>query len=398
MTSLVSYEQYVDETIDVFLNQLRERFAGNEEIVDLPRWLHYYSLDVIFTVSYGRPFGFLKAGKDIEDIIKNTQSMLSYFGPISQIPWLDKLFLKNPLLLWLGRRGFLNASSPVARKVLRLQTARVQQDAEGKLPESSSDTPSSSAEDLLSKFIQAKHQHPDIITDREITMLGLSMFFAGSDTTAWTLTAIIYYLLRNPPALHSLRAELSTHLNSNTSKIPFSTAQSLPYLNCCIKEAFRLHPAARFTALRIVPPGGTTICSHDIPAGVEVGVNAWPMHRNTEIFGDDVDDFRPERWLEQHTDADGVSSSKHNAGDRERLARMNACLSQFGHGSFQCIGKNISLLEMYKLVPRLLREFELEMVNPEKEWEFGMGAFVGQKGVDVRVRSRSWRAKEEISA
>lgn len=108
-----------------------------------------------------------------------------------------------------------------------------------------------------------------------------------------------------------------------------------------------MHPAARFTPERVVPPSGATICGHFIPAGIVVGVNAWVIHRRTDIFGDDANKFRPERWLK-----DGEYSI-------EKIQEMERNLIHFGYGSYSCIGKNISLLEMYKLVPAVFSRFKV---------------------------------------
>lgn len=85
------------------------------------------------------------------------------------------------------------------------------------------------------------------------------------------------------------------------------------------------------------------ICGEHIPECTIVSCNAWVIHRNKQIFGDDVDMYRPERWLE----------------DPERTKVMAATLFHFGMGSRTCIGKNISLLEMYKAVPSILKTFEV---------------------------------------
>lgn len=64
-----------------------------------------------------------------------------------------------------------------------------------------------------------------------------------------------------------------------------------------------------------------------------------------------MDVFRPERWL--------VDESKDEEKEKQRLKDMGSCMLQFGAGSRTCIGKNISLLEIYKVVPSLLRSFEV---------------------------------------
>ena len=65
-----------------------------------------------------------------------------------------------------------------------------------------------------------------------------------------------------------------------------------------INEALRIHPNTGLILERVVPPEGATIDGYTIPGGTIVGVNAWVIHRDAEIFGEDVLEFRPERWLE----------------------------------------------------------------------------------------------------
>lgn len=73
----------------------------------------------------------------------------------------------------------------------------------------------------------------------------------------------------------------------------------------CIKEAMRMHPGVSLPLERIVPLGGTKLCGTYLPAGTVVGVNAAVIHRDRTIFGEDADDFRPERWLK-----DGQESAR----------------------------------------------------------------------------------------
>lgn len=127
------------------------------------------------------------------------------------------------------------------------------------------------------------------------------------------------------------------------NKTLFSEAWKLPYLHACIQEAFRLHPPVSFTAERIVPPPGDTIDGHFVPGGTVVGCNPWVVHRDKATFGKDVDQYRPERWL----------------GEPEIVYRMNQALFQFGAGNHTCLGKNIAYLEIYKLIPSLMRTFEV---------------------------------------
>ncbi|KAK7702347.1 hypothetical protein SLS64_009639 [Diaporthe eres] len=73
--------------------------------------------------------------------------------------------------------------------------------------------------------------------------------------------------------------------------------------------------------------------------GTIVGCSAWVYHRNKSIFGEDADVYRPERSL--------VDESLDKEKEGARIKEMTGTMLQFGIGSRNCIGKNISLLEIY---------------------------------------------------
>lgn len=82
----------------------------------------------------------------------------------------------------------------------------------------------------------------------------------------------------------------------------------------------RVHPGVSFPLERIVPKGGVRVSGKHLPEGTIVGMNAAVIHRNKEIFGEDADTFRPERWMgeeervkvmDRHLLTVSVSSSLH---------------------------------------------------------------------------------------
>ena len=207
--------------------------------------------------------------------------------------------------------------------------------------------------DLLSMFLKAKNDRPEFMTDARVLTMAVSMAFAGSETTAISLAAVFYFLLRNQQAYEKLNKEISDAVESGKienrpdGSVSWTESQQLPYLDACIQEAFRMHPAPGLPLERVTPPQGSEIDGHHIPGGTIVGVNAWVIHRREDVFGKEPYSYRPERWLD-------VS--------KEQLKEMKANMFQFGAGSRTCIGKNISLLEIYKLVPSFLRRFEVRFL------------------------------------
>jgi hypothetical protein len=90
------------------------------------------------------------------------------------MPILDKLFWKNPIVMWLSRYGLCDNTFPAVPFAKKAMSQRVKAEAEGKIQRSQ--------EDFLAKFIQAKTLHPDVVGDQEVLAMALSMVFAGSET------------------------------------------------------------------------------------------------------------------------------------------------------------------------------------------------------------------------
>jgi cytochrome P450 len=263
--------------------------------------------------------------------------------------------IKNPVLRYLDQ---YNLYSPGTSAVVRFAQARIAErfaePNDAKIKSGPNGAVKKSRGDLLEQFLKAKADHPEFMTDERVLVMATSMAFAGSETTAISLAATFYYLLRNPASLTKLRAELDQAVTDGRLRpvidskgmVTWAEAQRLPYLDACIKEAFRLHPAAGLPLERIVPESGAEIAGQFVPGGTIVGCSAWVLHKREDLFGSEVDVFRPERWTEAAP---------------ERRKEMEGHMFQFGMGSRTCIGKNISLLEVYKLVPSFLRRFEVSL-------------------------------------
>ena len=188
----------------------------------------------------------------------------------------------------------------------------------------------------------------------------VSIAFTGSEPTAVLMSGVFGSLLRNRRCLENVYEELDHKAlqgyfkDKATGTVTWQESQGLPYLNACIKEAFRLHPAPGLPFKRVVPPEGAMINGEFIKGGTIVGCNAWVIHRCTEIFGDKLDDYVPESWL--------VDPSKDREAEITRIKEMDYYIMSFGKGPRICLGKHIGMMEVYKLIPAVLRKFEVSNV------------------------------------
>ncbi|KAF5024142.1 hypothetical protein F66182_3776 [Fusarium sp. NRRL 66182] len=344
MSTLVTFEPFVDSTSTEFIKQLKLRFAdraGDQGICDFGSWLQFYAFDVIGELTFSKRLGFVERGVDIDNIIRDLESFLNYVSWVGQIPFLDNLLIKNPVKLWMAKNGLLNVSAPVATfaKKHLVERQREQEQGAEKAPR----------RDFLNRFKEAHYKDPDFITEQLVLALTVANMFAGSDTTGITLRAVFYFLLKDPPKMDKLLQELSAEskagrFSRDDGLVQWEEVRDLPYLTAVIYEALRCHPAVGLVLERIVPPTGVTLAGHFLPGGSIVGCSPWVIHQDIEVYGYDAAEFRPERWIE---------------ASPERRKKMNSCLLSFGAGARTCVGKNISLLELYKLVPTVLRIFEV---------------------------------------
>lgn len=253
------------------------------------------------------------------------------------MPWLDGFWAKNPIKLWLGRMGILQERDSI---VVRFAARKIKERYEAL---GSGTSPCTT--DFLDRFLQAGLKDPDLMTQQEILSLTLVNVFAGGDTTAIALSAIFYFLLKNPSTLEKLMVELRTsQFNKDSGIMSYNEARKLPYLKAVIQEGLRMFPGIGNPLERVVPPQGLEVCGHFLPGGTVVGTSAWPLHAKESIFGANPREFRPERWIE--------------ASESQR-SLMNSAMFAFGMGNRSCIGQNISLLEIHKVVPTILWKYEV---------------------------------------
>lgn len=121
-----------------------------------------------------------------------------------------------------------------------------------------------------------------------------------------------------------------------------------------------------------------------LPAGTVISMNAWVVNRQN-IFGDDVDDYIIERWLQQLHE----SFEAH----KERLAKMKRVDLTFGAESRSCAGEYIVMLETYKITPTLFLEFDIRLVDKTEEWHNINRWAVWQGNIPCWVRRRERDSK-----
>ncbi|CAG9990779.1 unnamed protein product [Clonostachys byssicola] len=362
MTSIKTLEYLVDPCSEIFTATMKEMQG---QVVDLGVWLQWYAFDVIGAITFSKRFGFMEYREDVNSVLSGIDLGLRIGGILGQVPMLNRFSL--------GSKTFHNILSQLSLpNPMDIVTKMVLEAIESYDAQTS---PTDTRSDFLAYFRQQQKSTGEVMPDKELMNHLTNNLLAGSDTTGISLRAVFYYLMRNADSYKKLQKEIDDLHDAGKLSPVISYAESLQmdYLQLCLKEAMRMHPGVQYPLERVVPQGGATISGHFLPEGTIVGVNAAVIHRDREIFGHDADEFRPERWL----------------CDEEKAKVMDRHLLTFGAGARTCIGKNISIMEMGKLVPQILRQFDLEWASDEPGWKVETFWFAKQTGLLVRFRERS---------
>ena len=219
----------------------------------------------------------------MDNNIKTIDNSQWYNGIVGQVPWLDHVLRRNPLC---NLVPFMSTKNALVTRTAMGQLAKRQSPEGAKIE----------YRDLLNSLIVAQKEHPEALGPGDVFAIAHGAIFAGSDSTASTMQSFFWYVLANKKIWSKLVEEI---LSANFSEmVQYNEAQNLPYFQACLKEAMRIAPAVGLNITRKVPPSGAEIDGVKLPAGTAVAVNGWVLHRHRGIFGEDADEFRPERWLE----------------------------------------------------------------------------------------------------
>jgi len=328
------YEQQVifQNYSSLLLQRWRER---DQTVIDISKWLNFYTFDTFGDLAFGEPFGSLEGGEShpwislIFDTIKIGKMMrfLDEFENIKKI--IDFLMPAS-----IKRRVADHYELSVTK--VRKRMARGVGDRK----------------DFISYIMKTDGTG---LSDVEMERNASTLIVAGSETTATTLSALIYFLLKRPEKYARFTEEIRSTFKGDDEEITLQAASALPYLQACIEEALRLFPAVPIGAPRQVPSGGGHIEDLYLPGKTSIEVPQWTTHRSEMNFRD-PDEFIPERWL----------PSDH-AWYLERYQNDNKSVAQaFAFGPRSCLGKNLAYHEMRFTLSRIFKNFDFEL-QPEAE-------------------------------
>jgi cytochrome P450 len=231
------------------------------------------------------------------------------------------------------------------------------------------------AGDLLSMLLAAQDEDGSRMTDKQLRDETITLFLAGHETTASTLSWTWWLLAQNPAVEAKLHQELDAVLGDRTPTL--DDLPKLVYAGHIITESLRLYPAAWGLARLAVEDH--EIAGYPVRRGMGVTMAQWVVHRDPRWY-DAPEEFRPERW------------------ENDLLKQLpRFAYFPFGGGPRQCIGNTFALMEATLILTTIARKFRLRLVADYPVVPLASITLRPRHGVRVRLESREKKEAASLS-
>lgn len=274
-TSLKSMTERVHDRVSLTMDKMQEE-KDQRGATDVFKWWLFMATDIIGELTFGDSFRMLELGES-NDYATTIQSTSSLGAIRSTFPLLVR---------WAGFFPIktLNKAREDGFKLVKYadESIRRYHGLLGKQPDLVKQT-------LFTNVFKARDD--ETLSIHEIRANSISYLIAGSDTTANTLTYLVWNVCKRPDIKKRLVDELNTLPDNYTE----ADVRELKYLTYVIDEALRLHGAVQNAMPRAVPQGGASFLGYHLDQGTTVSCQAYSMHRISHVYPD-AEEFNPSRW------------------------------------------------------------------------------------------------------
>ncbi|KAF2101851.1 putative benzoate 4-monooxygenase cytochrome P450 [Rhizodiscina lignyota] len=364
-----AHEGVVASLSDTFINELKKRaLSGRTLNVDMKMWFNAATFDIGAQLIFGESFCSMQNGrlhpwiKLIFDYIR-AQSSLETLARIIGPDWIQ--YLRSKL-------------SKIQRQKMRWHFDHVSAKVETRLAQGTE------LKDWMTPALKTGilKDAPGVkvssgMTRDELDANAHFMIIAASETTATTLSGILYFLCTSPDVLKRLTAEIRDSF-LNDSDITFASTRDMKFLNACISEGLRLYPPVPMGVPRLAPLGGARVDGYFVPEGTVVRVCLYACARHASNFAS-PDKFDPGRWLDMPNGTPAMGSDNFDASQ------------PFFRGPRKCLGEKFAWAQMRMILVKLLWGFDIELKQESRRWmEEQLCFYLWHKGpLWVRLRERS---------
>ncbi|THU82019.1 cytochrome P450 [Dendrothele bispora CBS 962.96] len=345
--------------------RLQEGDVTEFQTINVNRGLVDTTLDIIGEAVFDYHFGSLDrhgAANEFSDIFHNLWAESNMFPPKPAIlfgaswafwpEWILHFVEYLPARQFIRFREFLIHGK-------RLGKDLIQEKAVGAEKGQSKKT-----RDILSILVDANESADpaDRLPEDEVLSQVTTLLFAGHETTACTLTWLMYELAQHPEDQQRIRDEIAEKRRKFTKngQKEFNTTdfESMNFLNACIKEVLRYHPISPWVTREsavddiiplsepIISASGVSISQFKISKHTPVLVSTCAYNRHPSVWGADADLWNPGRHLDPMLK------------EKQVPVGVYSNLLTFSGGPSGCIGWRFALTEMQSTVIELIENFE----------------------------------------
>ncbi|KAF2804695.1 cytochrome P450, partial [Mytilinidion resinicola] len=332
-------EFLLDKPMGKFVAKMKE---GGGRPVDLVKWMNILALDLLTEITFAESMDYISTGDD-RDNAKDIDIFWQKVQWVGLVPdmWRGYTWAAEKL----RNIGLPLLSEPTTHNLNIIKFYIAQLTSRAK----SATTTSATHADIASDIARFAASHPNFKPQWAATTI-VHIIAAGFDTLGMTLSACFGHIGRSPTSQAKLHAELDNALKEGQldDAPSYEQVANLPYLHSCLTEAMRLTTVIGVSLPRVVPGSGAVVEGHELPAGTVIGANPWVVHRDKGIYGEDAEEFRPERYLE---------------ASKERRYEMDAHSLAFGGPSRSCPGRYLAWVTLTKTVAAIFLHFEIEVLE-----------------------------------
>ncbi len=220
--------------------------------------------------------------------------------------------------------------------------------------------------DLLSMLLSAHDEDGSQMTDRQLRDEVITLFLAGHETTALTLSFSWYLLAENPAAEQKFHDELDEVLGGRLPTL--ADMGRLKYTELIAKESMRLYPPAYGVGREVIDD--FELGGYRIPGKANLFMFPWALQRDSRFFNN-PEAFQPERW----TEAFSASLPKY-------------AYFPFGGGPRICIGNSFAMMEIVLLLATIGQRFKFSLLPDHPVTLLPAMSLRPRDGIRVRVENR----------
>ncbi|KAI8887433.1 cytochrome P450 [Backusella circina FSU 941] len=343
-------EVFVEE-FQIMEKEILEKAADNFEVIDFHDVMFKYTLDSFILLSFGVELNALKSKEKVPFAASFDECQLNSFQRFVNPIW--KITEPIQALLNPHKKNIKQHLQTVDEFAHTVIERRRKQLADGE-----------THHDLLSRFMNARNEHNEPLSNKELRDIVLNFVIAGRDTTAQALSWTFYNLLLHPRIEKKLLEEIEANI----------TDDNMPYAHAVFYEVLRLFPSVpnnqKYAMNDDIWPDGT-----EIKRGDYVMWCPWAQGRSEVVWGPDAKEFKPERWI-----VSGTGELR-----RESQGQWPA----FHAGPRVCLGQNLATLEALVAMISLVRKYQFELVSGQDVTYQSSLTLPMKNGLKVYVSKRS---------